>query len=93
MQLSNIPEGPAYGVYASRLVAIARACDSFDDFKLRHSDLCKKLMCQGYRYTKLCKCMAKITQRHRDLFSKYGSVIEVPLDAEAKDASNVTVRS
>ena len=34
---SNIPIGPAYGVYVSRLIAFARVCTGFEDFKFRHS--------------------------------------------------------
>ena len=33
---SNILENPAYGVYCSKLISIARACDTYTDFKNRH---------------------------------------------------------
>ena len=31
---SNIPMGPAYGIYVSRLIAFARVCTDFDKFWL-----------------------------------------------------------
>ena len=30
---SNIPMGPVYGVYVSGLIAFARVCTDFDNFK------------------------------------------------------------
>ena len=50
---SNIPQNPAYGVYTSRLISIARACDHYADFEKRHDSLCVKLFRQGFKYTKL----------------------------------------
>ena len=54
---SNIPEKPAYGVYASRIICFARACDHFIDFSDRHILLCKSLLKQGYKYSLLCKTL------------------------------------
>ena len=90
---SNIPSNPAYGVYSSRLVAIARACDSFDDFKDRHDSLCFKLYQQGFTYQKLCRQLKKASQKHRDTFAKYGQKIEVPLPVMANTNRHVTLRS
>ena len=33
---SNIPSGPAYGVYISQLVRIGRICSDYSDFALRN---------------------------------------------------------
>ena len=52
---SNIPEKPAYGVYASRIISFARACDDYTDFSERHISLCDTLLRQGYRYRYLVK--------------------------------------
>ena len=93
VKLSNIPEGPAYGVYASRLLGIARACDSFQDFKLHHDSSCEKLYSQGYKYSKLYKCLNKTTSRHQELFAKYGKIIEVHFPTIALDKKNITVYS
>ena len=50
---SNIPIGPAYGVYVSRLIAFARVCTDFDNFESRHTLLFYKLVKQGYSKMKL----------------------------------------
>ena len=36
---SNIPSGPAYGVYISQLVCIRRICSDYSSFALRHRNL------------------------------------------------------
>ena len=36
---SNIPSGPAYGVYISQLVHIGRICSDYSSFALRHRKL------------------------------------------------------
>ena len=92
VEKSNIPENPAYGVYSSRLVCIARACDSDRDFIERHDALCIRLMRQGFRYKKLVKQLNKSLNKHKDLFSKYQSLIEVPLPIRASNVANVTIR-
>ena len=51
---SNIPEKPAYGVYASRIISFARVCDHYVDFCERHTSLCESLLRQGYKYGFLC---------------------------------------
>ena len=89
---SNIPEAPAYGVYSSRLIAFARACDSHEDFKLRHDKLCLKLFAQGFKYQKLCKQLRKACDKHNLLFNKYNQEIVVPLPVLAVDRRHVTLR-
>ena len=60
---SNIPRGPAYGVYVSRLVAFARTCSDISDFTYRHDLLAKKLVTQGYTIKYLRKVFVKFTHR------------------------------
>ena len=71
---SNIPEGPAYGVYISRLVAFARACKSLDDFNLRHKTLFHKLKGQGYN-----------TRRLRSKFLKFCDTLTVKYNCSVQD--------
>ncbi len=87
---SNIPENPAYGVYSSRLISIARACDSFADFKDCHN--CT-LMRQGFQYKRLSKQLKKTLGKHKELFSMYQSSIEVPLPINASNIWHVTIHS
>ncbi len=51
---SNISETPAYGVYTSCLVCIAKLCDSYKDFKLHHYNLC--LNC-AIKASNIIKCV------------------------------------
>lgn len=90
---SNIPTKPAYGVYSSRLVSIARACDSSLDFNQRHDALCIKLMHQGYKHHLLKKQLNKTIKNHHSLFSKYQDRPTVPLPILAQNNKHVTVRS
>ena len=90
---SNIPTSPAYGVYSSRLLAIARACDSIQDFKIRHESLCFKLFQQGFTYRKLCQQMKKTLKKHDNLFAKYEEKVEVPFPMLANSNRHVTLRS
>ena len=50
---SNIPESPTYGIYISRLIAFARACDFYQDFLFRHKNLVMKLVSQGFIVSRL----------------------------------------
>ena len=92
VQDSNIPENPAYGVYSSKLINIARACDTYTDFKNRHDSLCLKFTRQGFRYKKLVKQLGKSKLKHKDLFTRYQSNIEVPLSIRASNIRHVTLR-
>ena len=73
---SNIPEGPAYGVYVSRLVAFARACEKLDDFNVRHKALVHKLNRQGYKIRRLYSKFLKFCDIYRFLVVKYGCSVQ-----------------
>ena len=95
---SNIPEKPAYGVYASRVISFARACNHYDDFSERHISLCNSLLRQGYRYRLLCKQLGCTYNKHKEMFAKYSKSIEdirreIPLPVMACRTQFVTVRS
>ena len=68
---SNIPLGPAYGVYVSRLIAFARVCTNFENFDSRHSTLFVKLVKQGYSKIKLKRTFLKFIDKHESLLCKY----------------------
>jgi hypothetical protein len=94
---SNIPEKPAYGVYASRIISFARACDHYSDFSERHISLCDSLLRQGYKYGFLCKTLCSTYKKHETMFSKYSKSIadireEIPLPVMAGRARFVTIR-
>ena len=53
---SNMPSGPSYGVYISRLIRYARCCSHYDDdFRYRHKCLVDRLLSQGYIAIKKCQ--------------------------------------
>ena len=94
---SNIPEKPAYGVYASRIICFARACDNYSDFSERHKTLCVTLLRQGYRYNLLCKQLRSTYTDHKTLFERYSKSVEdikkgIPLPIEVRRAPNITTR-
>ncbi len=91
VEQSNIPDTPAYGVYTSHLVCIARVCDSYKDFKFHHNNLCLKLYYQGFKYRKLCKHLKKTNIDL--LFAKYDVWPEVPLPVLASKPRHVTLHS
>ena len=68
---SNIPSGPAYGVYISQLVCIGRICSDYSDFALRHYKLTERLINQGYRYSSLCRAFHKCAKKHLQIITKY----------------------
>ena len=68
---SNIPSAPAYGVYISQLLRYCRACDSYNDFRVRHSSLTLKLVRQGYSESRLAASLKKFYGRYKDAISKY----------------------
>ena len=95
---SNIPEKPAYGVYASRIISFARTCDHYIDFSERHITLCESLLQQGYKYGLLCKQLCSTYNKHKILFGKYSKSVEdmkgdIPLPVMVKSTRFVTVRS
>ena len=68
---SNIPSGPAYGVYISH---IGRICSDYTDFALRHK-LTDRLINQGYRYSNLCRSFYKFAKKHQRVVDKYNYTI------------------
>ena len=68
---SNIPSGPAYGVYISQLVRIGRICSDYSDFALRNYKLTERLINQGYRYSDLCRSFQKFARKHPNILNKY----------------------
>ena len=68
---SNIPSGPAYGVYISQLVRIGRICSDYSDFALRHYKLTERLINQGYRYSSLCRAFHKFAKKDLQIITKY----------------------
>ena len=68
---SNIPSSPAYGVYISQLLRYSRACNSYEDFRVRHSLLAQKLVRQGFSESRLVKSFKKFYGRYGDVVSKY----------------------
>ena len=73
---SNIPEGPAYGTYMSRLIAFARACQSLRDFNLRHECLIKKLLSQGYNIKRLHSTFLKFGNKYQPILAKYNTCVD-----------------
>ena len=67
---SNIPSGPAYGVYISQLIRIGQICTEHSAFTVRHYRLTERLIHQGYRYSDLCRAFRKFVIRHREIIDK-----------------------
>ena len=55
----DVPRSPAYGVYISQLIRLARVRSNVDDFNNRNLILTAKLLKQGYRYNKIRKAFSK----------------------------------
>ena len=60
---SNIPSGPAYGVYVSQLVRIGRICSNYTDYAVRHYKLTQRLVRQGFRYSTLCVVFRRFAKK------------------------------
>ena len=69
---SNIPSGPAYGVYISQLVRIGRICSNYTQFTWRHYKLTQRLIHQGFRYSTLCIAFRKFVRKYTQVLEKYG---------------------
>ena len=69
---SNIPSGPAYGVYISQLVRIGRICSNYTQFARRHYKLTQRLIHQGFRYSALCIAFRKFAKKYTQVLEKYG---------------------
>ena len=72
---SNIPSGPAYGVYISQLVRIGRICSNYTQFAGRHYKLTQRLIHQGFRYSALCIAFRKFAKKYTQVLEKYGCSI------------------
>ena len=72
---SNIPSGPAYGVYVSQLVRIGRICSNYTQFARRHYKLTQRLIHQGFRYSALCVAFRKFAKKYTQVLEKYGCSI------------------
>ena len=46
---SNIPSGPAYGIYISQLVRIGRICSTYEEFVKRNRLITTRLIRQGFQ--------------------------------------------
>ena len=68
---SNIPEAPTYGIYISRLIAFARACDDYQDFSYRHKNLVTKLQSQGFTTSGLKAKFIVFFNKYNVLVNKY----------------------
>ena len=73
---SNIPLSPAYGIYISQLVRIARICDSSQRFNAKNKLLTHKLLQQGFEYHRLCMTFKTFCSRYPRLFQKFHSSIK-----------------
>ena len=73
---SNIPSGPAYGIYISQLVRYCRVCVFYEDFCNRHLDLVIRLLSQGYTVSRLCKTFRKFFDCYAGMVGKYKKSVE-----------------
>ena len=69
---SNIPSGPAYGVYTSQLVRIGRICSNYTEFARRHYKLTQRRIHQGFRYSALCLTFKRFAKKFTQVLDKYG---------------------
>ena len=98
---SNIPAKPTYGVYVSQLVRISRIYDNYVSFVKRHQLLTKRLIKQGFWYSKLSVSFKKFSRRHSMLFNKYAVSVKrhiregicIPLDVKPDLVRNITTRN
>ena len=68
---SNIPSGPAYGVYILQLIRYARCCTYYDDFAYCHKLLMDRLFSDGYKVNRLRNSFQKAYGRYPDVVAKY----------------------
>jgi len=73
---SNIPLSPAYGVYISQLVRMARICDNSQKLNRRNKLLTHRLLQQGFEYHRLRRTWKKFCSRYPRLFKKFHSSIK-----------------
>ena len=67
---SNIPSGPAYGVYISQLVRIGRICSNYSQFTMRHYKLTQRLIHQGFRYSSIA--MYSLLEICKETYTSFG---------------------
>ena len=85
----NIPLSPAYGVYVSQLVRMARICNSSQKFNRRNKLLTRRLLQQGFECHRRCWTLKKFHSTYPRLFQKFCSstksliieVIQLPVIA------------
>ena len=70
MDVSNVPQSPAYGVYVSQLIRYAHASSAYSDFLVRSRLLTGKLLGQGYNRFRLITNFKKFYGRHYGLIGK-----------------------
>lgn len=73
---SNIPSGPAYGIYISQLVRYCRVCMFYKDFRERHLDLVNRLVAQGYTVSRLRKTFAKFFGNYSEMVRKFNRSVD-----------------
>ena len=73
----NLPSGPSYDLYISRLIRYARCCSHFDDFRYCHKCLVDRLQSQSYIALRLEKSFKKFYDRYQDLIEKYQRSVKV----------------
>ena len=59
-----------------QLVRIGRICDNYEDYVSRNRLVTTRLIKQGFRYSKLCRCFKKFSRRHNNIFNKYGKCLK-----------------
>ena len=74
---NNLPSGPSYGVYISKLIRYARCCSHYDDFRYRHKCLVDRLLSHGYITLRLEKSFKKVYGRYHDLIEKYQRSVNI----------------
>ena len=75
---SNIPSGPAYGVYISQVYRYFRANNNIDGFYTEVKELSRKLVDQGFTVNKLKYHICKFFRKHFLEFTfKYWDKIDV----------------
>ena len=85
----------------SQLVRVSRICDNYVSFVKRHQLLTKRLIKQGFWYSKLSVSFKKFSRRHSLLFNKYAISVKrhiregicIPLDVKLDHVRNNITRN
>ena len=67
LMCSNIPGGPAYGVYISQWIRYFRDWDFYHDFFVRGLQLTRKLLIQGFIWIELKSSFQTFYYRHHNV--------------------------